>query len=387
MVAVGGLVWRGMAARSVAVAVARSVVIAVAVVGAIARKFLGVHIGRSADGLQIFKSSLLFLKCTPRVEEEELTFFPGDPNHIDWTVPVPRLENRKLIPSATAMLHLDWKSFFAARAYNDLGNKNTSVYTKAWSPIKEDNTRFQTLVADTDNVILATDTDNKIHALHSFKVVGGTLLCPTTKLMCLLGTGAHATALLVDKQSLLNPCNLVTPTIDKLQACSNRDEVNKIAEPDKTGAGTYPGSASFFPTPWLVKTIMSTRPSKPLKLIPAANAAAIKFDAEHEHNEDYTTTAADHAGDFILWAWGVKAGKVSTTRLTMDPNDANLERFCNKRHQSCITQALWNNIPGGLPPPPAGDEAGILSLLNATIACKVEEQEAQNNILTIQHTT
>jgi hypothetical protein len=89
--------------------------------------------------------------------------------------------------------------------------------------------RFQTLVADTDNVLLATDTDNKIHALHSFKVAGGTLLRPTTKLMCLLGTGAHATALLVNKQSLLNPCNLVTPTIGKLQACSNEDKVNKIA--------------------------------------------------------------------------------------------------------------------------------------------------------------
>jgi hypothetical protein len=198
------------------------------------------------------------------------------------------------------MLHLDWKSFFAARANNNLGNKNTSIYTEVWSPNKDNNTRFQTLVADTDNVLLATDTDNKIHTLHSFKVAGGTLLRPTTKLMCLLGTGAHATALLVNKQSLLNPCNLVTSTIDKLQACSNEDEVNKIAELDKTGAVTYPGSASFFAAPWLVKTIMSAGTSKPSKLIPAANAAAIKFDAEHKHDKDYNTTAADHAGDFIL---------------------------------------------------------------------------------------
>jgi hypothetical protein len=67
------------------------------------------------------------------------------------------------------MLYLDWKSFFAAQADNNLGNKNTSVYTKAWSPDKDDNTRFKTFVADTDNVLLAMDTDNKIHALHSVK--------------------------------------------------------------------------------------------------------------------------------------------------------------------------------------------------------------------------
>jgi hypothetical protein len=283
------------------------------------------------------------------------------------------------------MLHLDWKSFFAAaRADNDLGNKNTSVYTKAWSPDKDDNMRFQTLVVDTDNVFLAMVTNNKIHALHNFKVAGGTLLRQTTKLMCLLGTGAHATALLVNKQSLLNSCNLVTPTIDELQACSNEDEVNKIAEPDKTRAVTYPGSASFFAAPWLVETIMSAGTSQSSKLIPAANAAAIEFDAEHKHNEDYATTATDHAGDFILWAWGVKAGQVSTTRLTMDPYDANLECFRHKHHQSCITQALWNNIPRGLPPPPAVDQVRILGLLNATIACQVGKQEAKNNILTKQ---
>jgi hypothetical protein len=202
--------------------------------------------------------------------------------------------------------------------------------------------------------------------------------------MCLLGTGAHATALLVDKQSLLNPCNLVNPSIDKLQACSNEDKVNEIAEPDKTGAVTYPGSASFFAAPWLVETIMSAGTSEPSKLIPAANVTAIKFHAEHKHKEDYTTTAADHAGDFILWAWGVKAGQVSTTKLTMDPNGADLECFCYKRHQSCITQAPWNNIPRGLPPPPAVDQAGLLVLLNATISCQGDKEEAQNNILTKQ---
>jgi hypothetical protein len=75
------------------------------------------------------------------------------------------------------------------------------------------------------------DPSKKIHALHSFKVVGGTLLCPSTKLRCLLVAGSNTTALLIDKQSFLNPCNLVTPTTDKLQECSNKDEVNEINTP------------------------------------------------------------------------------------------------------------------------------------------------------------
>jgi hypothetical protein len=85
------------------------------------------------------------------------------------------------------MLHANWQSFFAARADNELGNKNTLIYTKAWSPDKSNDVRFQTLVSDMiNNVIFAADQDKNIHALHSFKVAGGMLLHPTTKLMCLL---------------------------------------------------------------------------------------------------------------------------------------------------------------------------------------------------------
>ena len=72
------------------------------------------------------------------------------------------------------------ESFFAARPDNELGDKSTSIYTKAWSPDKNDKARFRTLTADIDNVILATDKNRNIPALHSFKVAGGTLLRQAT---------------------------------------------------------------------------------------------------------------------------------------------------------------------------------------------------------------
>jgi hypothetical protein len=130
------------------------------------------------------------------------------------------------------MLHANWQSFFAARADNELGSKNTSIYTKAWSSNKSDDVRIQTLISDINKVVFAADQDKHIHALHSFKVAGGTILRPTTKLMCLLGMGSSATAFIIDKQSLLNPCNLVTPTIEKLQECSKEDEGNAVNAPD-----------------------------------------------------------------------------------------------------------------------------------------------------------
>ncbi len=83
---------------------------------------------------------------------------------------------------------------------------------------------------------------------------------------------------------------------------------------------------------------MDAGTSEPFKLIPMVTAAAFEFNATHGNNKGYTTTAADHAGDFILWARGVGAGRVIATRLAFNPNDADLECFKNEHHQSCIIQ-------------------------------------------------
>ena len=112
------------------------------------------------------------------------------------------------------------------------------------------------------------------------------------------------------------------------------------------------------------------------------NAAAFEFDNEHSDDASYITTAADHAADFILWAWGAGKGRVTSTKMTFDLNDNDLELFKNERHQQCISQPWMNTIPGGLPPaPPAVDLNGFFAPLLATVTRQVDAQEVQNNIL------
>jgi hypothetical protein len=53
--------------------------------------------------------------------------------------------------------------------------------------------------------------------------------------------------------------------------------------------------------------VIGANSSDPFLLITVVNAAATVFNEEHEEYEDYITSAADHAGDFILWAWGIGA--------------------------------------------------------------------------------
>jgi hypothetical protein len=56
------------------------------------------------------------------------------------------------------MLSTNWKTFIAARADNMAGNKNTSVFTKAWLPEKSFEQQFQMLTADPNMVLFATNS-------------------------------------------------------------------------------------------------------------------------------------------------------------------------------------------------------------------------------------
>ncbi len=156
-------------------------------------------------------------------------------------------------------------------------------------------------------VLFTADSNKKLLVLHSFKNTGGTLLRPEKKLMCLSDTGSLATVFRVDLFTLMAECNLVTPTIGKLWECKAETEVAKVKAPEENGIVTYPGSASFLPAPWLANAVTAANSSNPFLLITTVNAAATGFDLEHKEDENYITTLADHAGNFILWAWGTGA--------------------------------------------------------------------------------
>ena len=135
--------------------------------------------------------------------------------------------------------------------------------------------------------------------------------------------------------------------------------------------------------------MVAANSSDPFLLITVINAAALACDLEHEEDENYITSVADHTCDFILWAWGIGADQVRAISIIFDPTDINLECFKIERHQACITPlrgVTWAAVPGGLPPLPAAylSNTAVLGLLNTTISRQADEQEEQNKILAKQ---
>ncbi len=70
--------------------------------------------------------------------------------------------------------------------------------------------------------------------------------------------------------------------------------------------------------------MIAANSSDPFLLITVANAAATVFDREHKEEPEYITPAENHAGDFILWAWGIRAGQVDATSFIFNPTDIDL---------------------------------------------------------------
>jgi hypothetical protein len=130
--------------------------------------------------------------------------------------------------------------------------------------------------------------------------------------------------------------------------------------------------------------------SNPVLLITFVSAAATAFYQEHGNNRNYITSVANYAGNFVLWARGIKAGCVTATNIMFDPSDTDIECFKIEQHQACIHpfgRKTWVAIRGGLPPPPAvvPSNMAVLALLNTTISRQLDKQEDQNNkILTKQ---
>jgi hypothetical protein len=158
-------------------------------------------------------------------------------------------------------------------------------------------------------------------------------------------------------------------------------EIVDITAPDKNGLVAYPGATSFFPAPWLLNAVVEALSSDPFILIAKAIEGAQAFDQDHNSDKEYITLAVDHVDDFIFWAWGVGASRVSKTKFAIDPNNNDLCHFHIEHHQACISIPRVARAAGVMPPPPAVNNLAVLGLLNTTISCQADKQEEQNKLL------
>ena len=201
------------------------------------------------------------------------------------------------------MLSINWVSVFKDRHDNDLGNQDSSVFSSAWSQQTTPNEKVAFISNDNDIVLLAANANKTLAILHSFKNIGVTLLRPSDKLVCFLGTSVNATAVAINMASITGNKNIRSPSIESLFDCDSAAEISSLPIPPNNSPITSLGCFSFLPAPWLVSTILSSGLNDPLELIVECKAVADLFDMFHAGSSTHYASAVDHLEDFACWAW------------------------------------------------------------------------------------
>jgi hypothetical protein len=286
------------------------------------------------------------------------------------------------------MVYTSWHKLFSLRIGNDEGNKNTSVYSTAWSQATPNKAKMMMLANDPNTAIFAVDVEDKIITLHSFHNFGGLVLNPANKFGPFIGSGRARSPVIVDETSLTKTLNVATPPYHTIIACLNKQEFKAVQCPAQRAAKNFNSTASFLPAPWLLEAVLAAHTSDQALLVIAAAEAAAAFDLEHQGDLEYIISADNHLETFALWAWAVSAGKITRLIYSVDPNDEALLYYSEQRHQENIEA---HGVRFAIPPanaaaaiPPVLIQPGhpsnvpmldMYNLLNATMSRQAEALE------------
>lgn len=244
------------------------------------------------------------------------------------------------------MLSHNWTDYFTSRPDNVDGNRNKTIYAKAWAQDKAHVAKMDLLTNDANAIIFAGNINHNIICLHSFVKFGGALLHSIGKIGCLSGNGHIITTLLVHAAMIAENCNIAHPTINAIIAFATLDH---LPVPAANAAITFPSCVTFLLALWLVNAILKANSNDPFSLILVDKIKAAAFNAAHENGANYVTKASNHLGDFILWAWGVKQNRVKIIIYTAEPMDNKLLTYHLGHHTACILPKVPPH-PAAFPP-------------------------------------
>ena len=105
--------------------------------------------------------------------------------------------------------------------------------------------RMNALTEEVDTVVLIVDENKNIAVVHSPKNPGGTRTRPTHKISCMVGIGPKATCVVLSEDQAVLECNIKTPALNVLKACTSKADVKALPTPGNTTAVTFKGSAAF----------------------------------------------------------------------------------------------------------------------------------------------
>ena len=97
-----------------------------------------------------------------------------------------------------AILSNSWTQHLKSRAGDDEANKNMKAFSEEFAPATTVAERVAALVEEINAAVLLAGPDGTVLRTHSWAKFGGTRLCASAAVACLVGTGPRANMVIVD---------------------------------------------------------------------------------------------------------------------------------------------------------------------------------------------
>ena len=166
------------------------------------------------------------------------------------------------------IFHTSWKALFNLfTMVNEFGNLDIAGFTGPMDFEANPGIKMMRL-NQPYGLLLVVNSAREITILHNPHNFGRSLLCPTNKVACLVGTDPTSIPVIVDHQTALLSIQVIVPPIEVA-------ELTAIPILPAGGGGLINLEAlrSFFPFPFLGNAILATDSLSPLALILAGRVA------------------------------------------------------------------------------------------------------------------
>jgi hypothetical protein len=224
--------------------------------------------------------------------------------------------------------------------------------------------------------LLVANNLKEVTIIHHPHNIGGTLLCPTDKVGCLVGTGPNSTPVVLNHRSALESVQAIVPPITDIGACLKVDALAALATPATDRLVNLEGLNCFFPAPFLRNAILLADSSSPLALVLADQAAQEEHVHNHSEDKGFDRDNIDaHLETFYLWCLGVHQGQVEETCFSIAPDDGDISEWSARCHHNYIHLSLST---ASAAPASAVDTTNILLSIAAGMSRSYEEAENQN---------
>ncbi len=319
---------------------------------------------------------------------------------------------------------------------NEAGNRSVAGFTGAMD-LKASLEVKMTKLVQPFGLLLAANNKKEIAIIHHPHNFGGTLLCPSNKVGCLVGVGPSAVPIMLNHDGALCSIAATIPPIMAIVGCATVDVLAALPPPpadvDGNGAAIDGGNVAeddngvsannvqggnrrrqgqrsnattaggnvvpagrrgnaavgngtanlkalscFIPAPFLRNAVLAADSPSHLELIAAARAARESHVHAHDGEEEFNEGNVDaHIELFSLWCLSMHQGKVAEMRFLLAPDDGELADWSTRLNRDNILPSI---MTAGTLPASLEDTATILRSLVAGISCTSKEGENQNKL-------